>query len=140
MKGLVWKSWQIGILEVIKKKKTDRKIMWFWEPTGGIGKTIFAYHLCKHYDAIYLSGKSNDIKSAIASCKKKPKICIFDFSRTIENYISYEALESIKNGIFFSGKYESSMVMMRPPIVICFANYPPEKEKLSLDRWLITEL
>lgn len=140
MKGLLWKNWQIGLLEVIHRKKIDRKIMWFWEEKGNVGKTTFAYHICKNYNAIYLSGKSNDIKSAIASCKKKPEICIFDFTRSLENFVSYEGIESVKNGIFFNGKYESGMVMNKPPIVICFANFKPDYNKLSNDRWIITKL
>jgi len=49
-------------------------------------------------------------------------------------------LESIKNGLFFSGKYESTQVVMNSPHLIIFANEPPDKSKMSADRWHIVRI
>lgn len=121
-----------------------RKIYWFWEPEGCTGKTSLAKHICMNYNAIYLTGKANDIKSAISSHLEEKKneldIAIFNFPRTIEDFVSYESLEAIKDGIFFNGKYESSMKMFNSPHVIVFANFKPNKESLSKDRWIIKEI
>jgi len=49
-------------------------------------------------------------------------------------------MEEIKNGIFFSNKYKGKMCLFNVPHMICFANFGPEKEKLSNDRWVIKPL
>jgi len=72
--------------------------------------------------------------------KRFPKVVIFDFPKSREFSISYDAIESIKNGFYFNGKYESKQVMGNCPHVICFANSPPCMEMLSKDRWKITEI
>lgn len=95
-------------------------------------------------DALCVSGKGSDCKYAIVKCyeikKKYPQIIIFDVPRTNIDYINYEAIESIKNGVFFSGKYESAQVIMNCPHVIVFANSMPCQNKLSKDRWVIKEI
>ncbi len=58
----------------------------------------------------------------------------------MEDYVSYQALEEIKDGIFFSGKYEGGMKIFNSPHVICFANFSPAEHKLSGDRWVVEEV
>lgn len=135
------KKWQIEILEKIKKTADNRVINWYWEETGNVGKTTLAKHICiENDDAIYVGGKSADVKNAIASMKKKPRIVIWDVPRTVENYVSYAAIEEVKNGIFFSGKYESGMVMFNSPHIIIFANFEPDTSTMSEDRWNIVKI
>lgn len=67
-------------------------------------------------------------------------ICIMDFPRTVEGYVSYSAIEEIKNGMFFNGKFESSMVMFNTPHIVIFANFLPDTSKLSKDRWVIENI
>lgn len=121
-----------------------RTIRWYWEPTGNVGKTSLAKHLCIKWpkNILYLSGKAADIKFAVSGFVKKNtlKMAIFDLTRTSEQFVSYEALEAIKNGIFFSGKYEADMCIFDSPEVIVFANFPPEVSKLSADRWLVKKI
>lgn len=133
---------QKEILEITNNTPDDRSIYWFWETNGNKGKTSIAKHLCMHKNALYLSGKSADIKYAIAEYLENNEldIVILDFVRSLEEYISYEAIESIKNGIFFSGKYEGKMCIFNPPHVICLANFEPHIEALSKDRWIIKNL
>jgi len=137
-------NWQREILDLIETKPDSRTIHWYWDATGNKGKTTLAKHIClKHPNAIYLSGASKDIKAGVASAVKDghpPTICIFDLCRTNENYVSYQGIEEVKNGIFFSTKYESSMVMFNCPHVIIFANFPPDASALSADRWNIKEI
>lgn len=64
----------------------------------------------------------------------KLEVIFLDYTRSLENYISYEGLEQIKNGIFFNTKYESKMVTYPTPHVICFANFLPQKKNcLKID-------
>jgi len=138
MEGLSRKPWQKMIMEIIDKPPDKRKIYWFYDSEGQSGKTTFAKYLVIYNQAIYVDGKANDIKHMIADRLKinsMPRIVIFDFVRSKECYVSYEAIEAVKNGIFFSGKYESSQVVFNNPHVICFANFRPDESKLSADRW-----
>lgn len=91
-------------------------------------------------NAIYVQGKASDIKAAIVAMAVKPTIVIFGLPRSMEDYVSYEAIESVKDGIFFSGKYESGMCLFKPPHILIFANFMPDESKLSSDRWRITRL
>lgn len=137
MEGLTLLGWQEDILDIIGKAPDARKIHWFWEEQGGVGKTTFSKHLVLEHDALYVCGKSADIKYAIMSMKKKPKIIILDITRSVEtqDMVSYQALEEVKNGIFFNTKYEAGMVVFNTPIVIVFANFYPDTKKMSEDRW-----
>lgn len=136
--------WQLDILRLIGEKPNYRTIHWYWDAIGNTGKSAFTKYLCAKYNALCISGKSSDCKYAIVQYhetqKKWPKIIIFDIPRTNIDYINYEAIESIKNGCFFSGKYECTQVIMNCPHVIIFANSPPDKYKLSEDRWNIIKI
>lgn len=106
-----------------------------------MGKTTLAKHLCLKYknEIIFLSGKANDIKYAVFEFTKKKTLrcAIFHYTRSNEQFVSYEAIESIKDGIFFNNKYESAQVIYDCPHIIVFANFQPNYGSLSKDRWKI---
>lgn len=139
------RPFQRVICNMIDQEPDDRSIVWICDPEGKGGKTTLAKHLCINHphETLFVQGKTNDIKHAMVDFIKKHgsvKTCIFGFPRTYEEFVSYDAIESIKDGIFFSGKYESSMVMYNPPHVFIFANFLPDTTKLSQDRWVIYTL
>lgn len=138
------RPWQSDIMQLISEKPDYRSIYWYWDSIGNTGKSAFTKYLCATKDALCVSGKSNDCKYAIVKYKeqkkKYPNIIIFDIPRTNIDYLNYEAIESIKNGCFFSGKYECAQVIMNCPHVIIFANSPPQEYKLSADRWNIIKI
>lgn len=146
LKGKTYKPFQEEIINIINTEPDDRVIYWYWEPDGNVGKTTLAKHIClkEKNRTLFLGGKGSDIKYGVKSFidnkENDLNTCIFHFTRSIENYISYEALESIKDGIFYNSKYESGMVLFNSPHVICFANYEPDTSKLSNDRWVIKKL
>jgi len=137
-------GWQHEILNMIKGEPDDRKIYWYWEDTGGAGKSCFSKYLVVKHNAVILSGKGNDCKYGIVKWHESmgtyPELIIYDVPRCNIDYVNYEALESIKNGLFFSGKYESTQVVMNSPHLIIFANEPPDKSKMSADRWHIVRI
>lgn len=133
-------GWQIQIMDIIKNKPDKRTIHWFWEPNGNIGKSELCRYLCIKHDAIICSGTAKDMKYMCATAKKKPKIIIFDVPRSCLEYISYTGIEEIKNGVFCSSKYESSMCVMNRPHIIIFANEPPLLSKMSQDRWNVVHI
>jgi hypothetical protein len=119
-----------------------RTIYWLWEPEGNWGKSVLATYLIDQKNAIEVSGAAKDCFCGIANCldQKDIDIVIFDIPRSSLDYVSYQAIEKIKDGKFFSGKYESGMVRFNRPHIICFANEMPNVEKLSQDRWKIIDL
>lgn len=135
--------WQLDVLNIIEKKPT-RQIHWYWEKEGGVGKSTLAKWICYHYNAICISGRSSDCKHAIVAYheakKIYPKIIILDIPRSNIDYISYDAIESIENGLFFSGKYESTQVIMNHPHIIVFANSPPIISNISIRKWNIINI
>lgn len=136
-------EYQKEILELIKTEPNDRTINWYWEDEGNVGKSALTKHILMNYKAIMVTGKGNDIKHGIAEYILKNEevdIVIMDFERSLEEYVNYSAIEQIKNGCFFSGKYESNQVLFNSPHIIVFANFKPEKDKLSRDRWNIKRI
>ncbi len=123
----------------------NRHIHWFWEPNGKMGKSSFArWAIASHAlegtpgEIILVGGKAADMKHAIAGHFEKygeyPEKVIVDVPRESLQYVSYAGLEEVRNGLFFSGKYESGMVLTNPLKMIVLANSPPEEGKWSGDR------
>nr|WAE43151.1 MAG: replication associated protein [Cressdnaviricota sp.] len=129
--------WQAELLDILAGEVDDRKIYWVWSRTGGFGKTTFAKHLYLTGKAEYVSGRATDVFFALAEAKSVKGV-VFDIPR--DGIVDYAGLESVKNGIFFSGKYESKTVAFATPHVIVLANYPPDQSKLSVDRWVVNDL
>lgn len=133
------RGWQIEVLNILKDKPDDRTIYWFWEPDGGVGKTQLCKWLVVKQDAIICSGKANDIFYHVTQAKKKD-IILIDVPRSHQDFINYGAIEQVKNGLIFSGKYESKQCVFDCPNVFVFANILPEYSKLSLDRWKVYDI
>lgn len=140
-------EWQRELLQELSLPPDDRTILWLWEPVGCAGKTAIAKHLCitRPRECLFLGGKGADIKFGVQAVMNQkdpwiPKVCIFHYTRSVENFVSYEALEAVKDGIFFSTKYEASMVVFDSPHVVVFANFEPDRSKLSGDRWIVRRI
>ncbi|AUM61862.1 Rep [uncultured virus] len=125
--------WQKYLINELEKKPDDRTIYWFWETEGNSGKTTLAIHLYDLFGAIPLEGKKNDILYCAAMFPSK--IYIYDLERTMEDYVSYGAIEKIKNGFYMCAKYESKPIRRNKPHVVIFANFEPDYQSLSRDRW-----
>jgi len=137
-------GWQQDIVDLVANEPDDRSIYWYWDATGGIGKTQLCKYLTVKHGAITLGGKAADIKNGIVDYVKTngstPDTMLVNLARSMEQFVSYEGLENIKDMYFYSGKYEGGQVCGPPPHLIIFANFPPNTYKLSEDRWKITEL
>jgi len=136
----IFKDWQKNLIAMLDEEPHKRKIFWYYDLIGGKGKSEIAKWLAIHKEAIIMGGKGADMKDAIARMPSYPEIIIIDVPRCSTEFVSYQGLEEVKNGCFFSGKYESKMVVGRIPHVVVFANEEPKREKLSIDRWEVIEL
>lgn len=140
-----WKPWMTEIKNVIDKEPDFRKIYWFWDRKGNIGKTLFSKWIFTEYDRVVIvSGRATDMKNCIIQYEDKnfhlPKIVLINVPRSKEGFVSWSGIEEIKDMMFYSGKYEGGMVCGANPHVIIMANYPPELNMLSIDRWHIREI
>jgi len=120
-------------------------VRWYWETTGNAGKTALTKYMVHYHRAMLLSGRGTDVLNAIITHHKDsgewPDIVIYDVPRSLDmEYLSWSAIEAIKNGIFYSGKYEGGWCHMAPPHLVIFANEAPPLEKLSQDRWKVVNI
>lgn len=130
-------TWQKKILDLICSEPDPRKIVWVYDCQGNHGKTYLAMHLTDKYGAFYTNGgKQTDISYGYDG----QAIVVFDYVRDAKEYVGYGIIEQLKNGILYSPKYESGLKRYNVPHVIVMANFRPEQEKLSHDRWQIIEL
>jgi len=136
------KWWQLEILKLIDEEPDDRKVHWYWSEKGGVGKSQFAkYCVAKKNCLFFEEGKKSDIMHLIFEAPdERLETMIIDVPRDNGNNISYKAIESIKNGMIYSPKYEGGYKLFNSPHIIVFANQAPQCERLSSDRWVIKQI
>ena len=132
-----WRLWQLKLIEYLNKTPDDRKVLWYVDEKGNSGKTFITKYLLTQGDTLrYENGKSADVKYALEGQRN----VIFDLSRSQESHVNYEVIDSVKNGVVFSTKYESKMKVFTTPHVVIMANFAPDESKMSADRWDIRYL
>ena len=125
----------------VSAESDPRKIMWYWDQSGNTGKSFMANYLgLLHGATILTGGKYPDM--AYIYAQKPTNIVIFDLSRTTEDYMTaiYSMSEHLKNGRIVSTKYESKTIWTGNPHVIVFANFKPDPNKWSTDRYDVIQL
>jgi len=143
------KPWQQSVVDKLEEEPDDRTVNWVFDYEGCMGKTVFSKYLVATKDTIVATGGSNkDIACLIAMLIKPDKhgepgrdlnektTFVFNFPRSTEG-ISYKAIESVKDGLMTSVKYESQTLVFNCPHVWIFSNELPDQTKLSKDRWKI---
>jgi len=143
--NISWKDWQENVLHKIMGPVDKRKILWMWEAKGNIGKSFLCKYICLKYEGVIIAdGKKDNIFNQINNMlqqKMMPKIIILDVPRSNLDYVNYGAIEQIKNGCIYSGKYEGGVCLFKIPHVIIFANEQPQKDNTwSEDRFDVTTL
>jgi hypothetical protein len=122
-----WREWQKELLATISEEADDRSIHWFYDPECGAGKTTMTKFLVRNHGAVVLSGKTADVLNGYDD----QPIVIFDIPKDAQSgdkdFIPYGAIEKIKDGTFYSGKYEGQMhIRDYEAHVIVFANCLPK--------------
>lgn len=140
------RPWQAELAATLRGPANPRTIYWYYEKAGNTGKSAFVKWWCYHNqnDAMLVSGKSADAKHGVVSFKEEhgqlPGVVFIDCPRDSLQFFQYPAMEEIKNACFFSGKFESKMVMGATPHIVVFANEKPDFSKLSRDRWSLKRI
>lgn len=131
------RDWQKELVEELKQPPDDRTIRWIVDITGNEGKTWFAKWAHVNMDAQCIAnGKTTDIAHAYEG---RP-IVILNLARHQMDFINYDVMEKIKDGLMWSPKYESTTKYFKAPHLIVMANQWPALHKVSLDRWKISIL
>lgn len=145
-KDIVWRQWQQNVLNIIEGEVNKREINWIYEPIGNIGKSFLCKYIGLKYNSIICSGKTNDIFNQVRNWRIEnpnelqiPPV-IVDIPRSEFSHTNYAAIESLKNGFLYSGKYEGGKIYGLSPHIIVMANSPPNTTQLSADRWNIMDL
>lgn len=139
-------DWQKDIIKVLKEEPDDRTVHWYWSEKGKVGKTHFCKYLVVKEECIVLGGKACDCRNGVIEYAKAndgetPERILINIPRSYASeYVSYEAFENLKDMLFYSGKYEGGMICGNCPHLFIFANFKPQVEKMSGDRWLIHKI
>jgi hypothetical protein len=138
--GNTWRfPWQADLVEMITHTPQPRRISWWWEAIGNVGKSYMARHLALHCDGVIITAmKKADMLHLLTKSLSGARCVVFDLTRTTEEgsvAVVYEVLEQLSNGYICSGKYDSAHVWVQPLHLIVFANFAPDRTKMSEDRW-----
>jgi len=134
-------DWQMECITYLAGNPDPRRVRWYYDPDGGCGKTELARFLIAKKGAFFLaSAKGTDMCHQIVKSRSHPKIVCINLTRASEGAFSYATIESIKDGLVFSGKYEGGVRLFPKPHLIIFANWYPDISKLTPDRWEILTL
>lgn len=144
-KNVVWKPWQDQILKTITEDPHNRIINWIYEPEGNYGKSFLCKFIALKFENVIIAdGKKNDVYNnifdKIYEHNIEPRIILIDVPRHNLDFINYGAIEQIKNGMLYSGKYHGGICCFRIPHVFIFCNEEPDMEKWSKDRYNIIEI
>lgn len=134
--------WQRELMEELRTRANNRTIIWYNDVDGGCGKTQLARLIYATFPGVqYLSsGNLKDATYQIVRRKDDPKIIVINLPRSAEGRFSYATLETIKDGIVYSGKYEGGTRIFPSPHIVVFANFFPDVTQLTEDRWRIRTL
>lgn len=135
--------WQASVNEELKLEACPRRIKFVVDPVGNSGKTWFARYYQEYVSdqnlcQIMEPGRRADMAHAL---KETIRVLFMDAPRSKQGeYIQYDFLEAVKNGLVFSGKYESRVKRLGPVHVVVFMNEDPCPKALSEDRYDILRI
>lgn len=142
--GVVWKQWQREILDILAYPPPPRTINWYWDAEGGTGKSFLSKYVCCRFVTVLAEGKQSDcfnqVRDLIWEQVKVPHVVILDLPRHSQGYENYGLVEKLKNGFFYSGKYEGGICIYPDVHVFVFANFHPDLSKFSADRWNVVKI
>ena len=136
--------WQKKAEDILLNERSRRAVHWIYDPNGCNGKTAFLKYMHIKHKAIFTDGgKKTDVMNLMYKNKKYleciyPAIIIWNLPRDIDKkYISYHAMESIKDGIICNNKYKCGSLIINPPNLMIMCNQLHDFKKLPSDRWNI---
>jgi len=137
--------WQSEILSLIRQEPDNRSVLWIYNESGNVGKSILMKY-CKFNNLACRIplGNAQQIKTSVI--QKGVHTCyMLDMPRVRgkDEKIAelFSAIEEIKNGWVESCMYgKNQELMMMSPHVIVFSNQIPDLRLASADRWQVYEV
>lgn len=134
-------GFQSDVVEYMEAAPRPREIMFVVDPDGDSGKTWLACYALTHYPMktqVLKIGKRDDLAHVIDIDKS---LFVVDVPRGQMTFLQYSVLESLKDRLVFSPKYESCLKILRAiPTVIVFSNEMPDMTALTIDRYKIVNV
>ena len=138
--------WQRFVIDTITSGPADdRTVHWIYDPAGNKGKSKLVKFLAwKKLAKCLVLDTASRLTSAIC-IQGAEDAYVIDIPRTICKDKSVtsvmQVIEGLKNGNVSDNMYgRNNEMMMLPPHVFVFANHPPPRDMLSLDRWKVYKL
>lgn len=139
---LGWQTLCAGrITGSVENGANPRSIDFFVDPTGNSGKSwMTRWAMSQWPDKVQVLrvGKRDDLAHAIDETKS---VFLFDIPRQQMEYLQYSVLEMLKDQMVFSPKYHSmTKILHTVPHVAVFCNEAPDLDKMTDDRYHVTEI
>lgn len=132
-------AWQDECLTLLKAQ-SKRSILWIYDSVGNSGKSELSNHIEDNFGGLVIEGGKF---ANIAYLWKLEEYIVFDLPRCIEDFIPYKLMECFKKGRLTSTKYQTTRKRLQHGggcKVLVLANFLPDTERLSKDRWDIRYL
>jgi len=136
------RPFQQYVMDKVLTPADDRHIEFFVDK-GNTGKTYVQRYLKLKYPkgiCFITESTFKDVARAIIDYIKdggKLMAVVCNIMKCQKLDETYAALESVKDGLLFSGKYDSGDAVFESPHVFVFMNEQPDQTKLTADRFII---
>jgi len=131
-------GWQADLVSSFERAADGRSINFVVDPMGNSGKSWICQYMLTHHSEItqvLRIGKRDDLAYAVDTSKS---VFLIDVPRNQTIYLQYSILESLKDQMIFSPKYESGLkILSTKPHVTVFMNEEPDRNELTADRFCI---
>lgn len=130
------RGWQIELKQRLDGEPDDRTIIFCIDREGNVGKSFFIRWMVSRYpEKVQVLGPGR--RDDLAHCVHVEKsIFLFNIPRGSMEHLNYGFLESLKDRMILSPKYDSQMKFLKStPHVVVMANEDPDQDKLSADRY-----
>jgi hypothetical protein len=138
------RPWQQQCMDLLAEQN-KRQVLWVYEHEGNIGKTTFARYLISEHKYLYFRSKTSMGEIGHIISRDVSGGIVFDLPRDCHDkddniLVSYRTLEDLKDGLISTTKYAGFSGVIGSQKLLVFANYPPDRSKLSADRWVVRQI
>lgn len=123
----------------------ERQIVWIYDERGNAGKSVMCQILQSYHHLFYCLPTDHRNMSALYAQEhlRFPNGVVFDVARGMGELKGdfYSFLENVKDGIIVNTKYQTRRIITKKnKFVFVMANVPPQKQFLSLDRFIVLHI
>ena len=140
-----WRHWQVQLSHLLDNLDA-RKILYVFDPVGGVGKTYWAkWRKIWSQTQYFTQLDPNQLQQGLQNLYvtgRLPHSVVIDLPRAIQNQPLLIAkylgvAETASNGVLQDSRHEWKEAIMSGLHTCIIANYLPNPRNLSADRWMI---